>query len=222
MKFLDIHTHSPYEDESSIQNIYAQNLDFIDTKGLISSGIHPWHINQVNIERCMNWLELALINSRLTAIGECGLDRLTEAPFTDQLQVFKRQISLANKYNKPLIIHCVKAYSDLIKLKKEIKTDIPWIIHGYHANFEITKSLIRQGFYFSIGERLLNDKKKHQLFQLIPHDRLFFETDESQLSIEKIYLLAAEILHIELGKLADLAENNFKSIFKNDKLVAQN
>ena len=110
----------------------------------------------------------------MLAIGECGLDRSIKIGFADQILCFRQQVMIANKYCKPLIIHCVRAYSDLLKLKKEDKSDLPWIIHGYNGNLETTLNLIKHGFYFSVGEQLLRNASKHEVLRLIPLEHMFF------------------------------------------------
>ena len=131
---------------------------------------------------------------------------------------FKQQVKIADKHRKSLIIHCVRAYSDLQKHKKESKSGLPWIIHGYYGNLETTLSLIKHNFYFSVGEQLLKDELKHTIFRSIPFDRLFLETDDREISIAEIYYLAAHILKIDEIKLAQIVINNFKAIFGEDKL----
>src|SRR5665648_61181 len=162
------------------------------------------------------------MQENMLALGECGMDRSIPTDFALQKMYFKEQIHIAEKYHKPLIIHCVRAYSDLMKFKKESKSDIPWIIHAYRGNQETTLSLIKHGFYFSVGEQLLKDESKHPILRIIPVERLFLETDNREISIKKIYLLAAQILKIDEEVLTEAIFNNFKTLFGDDKLVAKN
>ncbi|HZL11411.1 MAG TPA: TatD family hydrolase [Prolixibacteraceae bacterium] len=223
MQQIDIHTHQ-ISDEGNIQilNVFAQDLSSFSSGFLFSSGLHPWHIGKVNPEECFEALELAAMQENMLALGECGMDRSIPTDFALQKMYFKEQIHIAEKYHKPLIIHCVRAYSDLMKFKKESKSDIPWIIHAYRGNQETTLSLIKHGFYFSVGEQLLKDESKHPILRIIPVERLFLETDNREISIKKIYLLAAQILKIDEEVLTEAIFNNFKTLFGDDKLVAKN
>ncbi len=222
MQLINLHTHRINTGENiQIRNVFAQNLLFSIPDFLFTAGLHPWHIGKVNAEICLEALEQAIIQKNMLAVGECGLDRSIGMDFGVQKQYFIKQISLAEKYRKPLIIHCVRAYSDLLNLKKQMNSGIPWIIHGFSGNLIILYSLIKYGFYFSVGERFLRDKSKSDVFRKIPIERLFLETDESETSIEKIYLFAAQILKIEERKLIEAICTNFITLFDDDKLVAK-
>jgi TatD DNase family protein len=69
-----------------------------------------------------------------------------------------------------------------------------------------------------VGELLLKDVAKHVTFRSIPINRLFLETDESELSIAEIYTLAAQILKIDQKELSQIIVSNFKTVFGEDRL----
>ncbi len=213
---IDLHTHK-LKEGSFIQvlNVFAQDLPFAGPETLISVGLHPWHIGQVNAEDCFQAIERSAMQKNMIAVGECGLDRAIATDFALQKQYFKQQIQLAERFSKPLIIHCVRAYSDLIRLKIESKSNIPWIIHGYCGNVQITRELVRHGFYFSVGQSLLKRESSHGSLTQIPMDHLFLETDESDLSIGIIYFFASQILKTEETLLEEAILNNFKTLFGN-------
>lgn len=214
MQHIDIHTHRLKKGKSiQVLNIFAQDLSVDEHNFFYSAGLHPWHIGKVNADDCFQAIELAAQQKNMLAIGECGLDRSISTDFILQEKYFRKQIELAKKHSKPLIIHCVRAYSDLLKLKKETKSDQTWIIHGYHGNLEITKNLVSHGFYFSVGERFLKDEAKHEVLVAIPIDRLFLETDDSEISIEEIYSLAGNRQNVVPEKLAEQILDNFTRLF---------
>lgn len=216
MKLIDIHTHRA-NDALSIQilNVFAQDLFEVERDSPFSAGLHPWDIDLVNPEECIKIIERFAAQKNMLAIGECGLDRIISTDFALQERYFRQQIEIAEKFRKPLIIHCVRAYSDLMKFKKASKSDLPWIIHGYAGNLDITQSLIRHNFYFSAGERLLKDSRKHDVLRAIPPDRLFLETDDGDTSIAEIYSMAAQVLNIDQDTLTQFITDNFKRIFGN-------
>ncbi len=216
MKLIDIHTHRA-NDALSIQvlNVFAQDLFEVERDSPFSAGLHPWDIDVVNPEECLQAIEWVTKQKNMLAVGECGLDRIITTDFALQERYFRQQIEIAEKYRKPLIIHCVRAYSDLMKFKKASKTDLPWIIHGYAGNLDITQSLIRHNFYFSVGERLIKDSGKHDVLRTIPPDRLFLETDESDISIVEIYAMAAQGLEVDQETLIRIITNNFERVFGN-------
>lgn len=216
MKIIDIHTHRA-NDALSIQilNVFAQDLFEVERDSPFSAGLHPWDIDLVNPEECIKTIERFAVQKNMLAIGECGLDRIIVTNFALQERYFRQQIEIAEKIRKPLIIHCVRAYSDLMKFKKASKSDLPWIIHGYAGNLDITQSLIMHNFYFSAGERLLKDSRKHDVLRAIPPDRLFLETDDGDTSIAEIYSMAAQVLNIDQDTLTQFISDNFKRIFGN-------
>ena len=198
MHEIDLHTHQ-FKSEANIQiqNIFAQDLPFQNEKPYFSAGIHPWHIGLVDPEECLHLIELAMGEKNMLAIGECGLDRSIPTDFALQGLYFMKQIEIAQKYSKPLIIHCVRAFQELMKLKKATKSSIPWIIHGFQGNQQTALQLIRHDFYFSVGKSLLSNQLKSDILNLIPSNRLFMETDDKEISITEIYSLAAQILKID-------------------------
>lgn len=216
MHKINFHTHRiQTDDQIQILNVFAQDLPITASDQFYSTGLHPWHIGKVNPETCLMAIELAALQKNMLAIGECGLDRAISTDFEIQLKYFKMQMELAEKYGKPIIIHCVRAYSDLLKLKKEAKTNLPWIIHGYQGNLETTRNLIHQDFFFSLGESYLKNEKMHPIIQTIPFNRLFLETDEKDTPIQEIYSMATHILDMEDEILTENISKNFKSIFRN-------
>jgi TatD DNase family protein len=211
---VDIHTHQANDPYSvQIRNIFAQDLPDEELDFPFSVGLHPWDLDVVNPGQCMQAIEVASTQKNMYAVGECGLDRLITTDFAFQEQYFKQHILIAEKYCKPLIIHCVRAYSDLMRIKKTRQSDLPWIIHGYVGNFDTTQSLIRHNFIFSVGERLLNDPKKQDVLRTIPPDRLFLETDNGDIPIVRIYSMAAQALDMEQEALIQIIDCNFKRIF---------
>ncbi len=222
MQYIDLHTHI-IRSGSGIQilNVFAQDLWEIQTDELFSAGIHPWYVEDVNQEECLASLEKVMQQPNFMAVGECGFDRATSTAVALQKELFQKQIDLAQKYSKPLIIHCVRAYPELIGMKKTNRSAVPWILHGYRGNRETTAELIRHGFYFSIGKALPESTKLQQVLPEIPIERLFFETDDSDFSIQKIYLFAAQILKTDEELLLQAISENFKKLFGDDKLVGK-
>lgn len=223
MQKINLHTHCLTHDESIlVLNVFAQELLEVNDSQFYSAGLHPWHIADNDTDKCLLEIEKAGIDKRMIAVGECGLDRLITTDFEIQQSVFRKQVDIAEKLQKPLIIHCVRAFNELTVIKKQCHSYLPWIIHGFTGNQEITKSLIRHGFYFSVGEPMLKDPRKYAAFREIPMERLFLETDDRNISIQNIYLLAAKIREIDEISLIESIQNNFKTVFSDVEMVATN
>jgi TatD DNase family protein len=214
MTFIDLHTHLNSSDNHiRIINVFAEDLSAYQPNGYFSAGLHPWHVEKVDPEECFGLIDRVASSENMLAIGECGIDRLISTPFAKQIYCFERQIELAVKHDKPLIIHCVRAYSDLLYIKKKSNSWVPWILHGYNGNLQITLNLLKHHFYFSIGERFLKTISRYEILRMVPLNRLFFETDESTCSIEEIYSMASQVLGIELDELVQTIGTNFGEVF---------
>lgn len=213
MLFIDIHTHtsSTQKDVFSIENKYADATCF---KNPFSIGIHPWYISKNTLQNDIKFIENQLTNKNCYALGECGLDKLSGIDFSLQLYVFKQQIHLSEKHKKPLIIHCVKAYQEIIQLKKEIKPKQPWIIHGFNKNHQIALDLIRHQICISFGKSLLKNEKLQNTFSKIPTENIFLETDASKENIKNIYNIASELRKTKEEDFIKSIEQNFSRIFK--------
>ena len=134
--------------------------------------------------------------------------------FETQKTLFLKHIELSEQYNKPLIIHCVRAYPDIISIRKETKARQPWIIHGFRANVQTAEQLLRHEIYISLGDVLFKDEEKSKrLLVTIPSERLFLETDVSERNIEEIYEKAASIIGKDIEVLSRDIFNNFEKIF---------
>lgn len=215
MKYLDLHTHRLKNSGAlEVLNIFAQDFYHLERNYFYSVGLHPWHVNNFNRDECFRLIAEAVIDENMLFVGECGLDRHIDTAFALQEDCFIRQIQIAEDCCKPLIIHCVRAYSDLIRIKKQTKSSVPWILHGYSGNLESTFSLVKNGFFFSVGEKLIFETKKVEVLKSIPLHSLFLETDESNITIEQLYRTVAVVLNLGEDELISVIWNNFKNILK--------
>ena len=201
MGYCDIHTHQmPFhkEDIAVINRIVSPMGDMqpgsLPDTVIRSYGIHPWYI--YNVKEQMDLLRVLVSGSGVVAIGEAGLDTLAESPMDLQKEVFLAQANLAEETHKPLIIHCVKAWADLIACKKAVKPEMPWIIHGFRGNGELASQLVRLGFYLSFGDRF-----NPSALRAAWPDFLFLETDDKSIDIRGVYQNVAEALDIPEEKL---------------------
>ena len=212
MLFFDVHTHKKSLSKNifSVENKYPNDTDFTPP---FSIGIHPWFIKPENVENELLILKEKLQFKNCFALGECGLDKITATDFELQKEVFKKQVLLSEKYKKPLIIHCVKAYQDIIEIKKELKPKQIWIFHGFNKNYQVAKSLLKNGIILSFGSAIIKNKKLQNVVSEIPLDKLFFETDDSGIEIQEIYKKVASLKSIEVVKLQQKIKENFINIF---------
>jgi len=213
MKYINLHTHifSDRADILEIVNQYPQEFDASIPH--YSIGIHPWYIVEDRIDEDLTFIESKLELENCLAIGECGLDKRIEIPFDLQTNLFERQLLLADKYKKPVIIHCVAAFQEAIEIKKRLGIKVPMIIHGFSKNIETAQQLLNNGFYLSFGKYLLRNPELESVFRVIPDHRFFLETDTIEEGIREVYQMAAKYKNMELEALQKQVQHNFESIF---------
>jgi TatD DNase family protein len=158
MIFFDVHTHNKIATKNifSIVNKYPNASGFTAP---FSIGIHPWFINKDKIEEELLSIKEKLKYKNCFALGECGLDKVAETDFELQKSVFRKQLQLSEKYKKPVIIHCVRSFQEIIELKKELKPTQIWILHGFQKNLQVAKSLFKNGIVMSFGAVSIHHKK---------------------------------------------------------------
>lgn len=218
--FIDIHSHKKLSDlnELIVQNIHAYELDdfYFQTSKFYSIGIHPWFINEHNANRELQKIEfLAGNNNHIIAIGEAGIDRVNSVELDLQKDIFIKQVEISESIKKPMIIHCVRAYMDILEIRKKMKVTMPWIFHAYSENLNIAQKLVNENCYLSIGSRILNDTGKlSEVLENIDINYIFAETDEFEGKISKIYQKIAEIKKMSIVNLQNQLKMNFNSVFK--------
>ena len=214
MKFFNLHTHKFTNQNSILELVNQYPQEFDATIPSYSVGIHPWYIDEQRLESDLLMIESKLHENNCLAIGECGLDKHIDISLEFQKIVFEKQLLLAQKLNKPVVIHCVAAFQEIIAIKKKLKITVPMIIHGFSKNKQVAKELIDNGFYISFGKFLLLNPKLEAVFQDIPNDRFFLETDTIEEGIEEIYTLAAQYKNWSMDELQQQIKSNFAVVFK--------
>lgn len=193
------------DSEQALEDFGLQNVD-----NWLSAGIHPWYINEKLHNLQLKKLASVAKDPNIKFIGECGLDRLKGAPLPLQEEIFIKQIRIAEDVKKPVIIHCVKCYNELLSIKKIVRPRIPMIIHGFNTKIEIARQLLDKGFYLSLGGALLNEESNAlKVLQEIPLEKLFLETDDKDISIIDIYQKAAEVRGLTMAELEKVIFDNY-------------
>lgn len=218
MKYINVHSHSSSVKEAVLEIVNQYPKEFINDENYFSIGIHPWYIDENASEYELQIIEEKLQLEKCLALGECGLDKRRETPLEVQIAVFEAQLLLAEKYRKPIIIHCVAAFQEVIALKQKLKITVPMVIHGFSKNEELAQQLLKQGFYLSFGKYLIKNPELEFVFTNIPNDRFFLETDTIDEGIEQVYALAAKYKKIDVVTLQQIVTRNFNTVFKNGRM----
>ena len=213
MKLYNLHTHKFTNNPDIFELVNQYPSEFDDSIPNYSVGIHPWYIDENRLATDLQIIEEKLKLSECLALGECGLDKRIEVPMALQIEVFEKQIALAQKYQKPLVLHLVAAFDELIEIKKRLKISVPIVIHGFSKSEQLAKQLIDNGFYLSFGKYLLRNKEMETVFKSIPNDKFFLETDTTEETLEEVYQKAALCKTISVEELQKMVEKNWKAIF---------
>ena len=212
-KFINLHTHtfSNLSDVMEVVNQYPWEFDASIPS--YSIGIHPWYIDENRLETDLETIKQKLQLDKCLALGECGLDKRIEIPLELQISVFKQQLELVKETQKPIVLHCVAAYDEVIAIKKEMKIENPMIIHGFSKNEQVAQSLLKNGFYLSFGKYLLRNPDLEKVFTFAPENQILLETDTIEESIYQVYEKAAAIKGISVEEMKTIVFTNFSTIF---------
>lgn len=210
--YINIHTHctlAPTKQIFPLPNvIISKNYLFPHPCSL---GIHPWYIEQ-NVTAQLDALHQYGKKKQVLAIGECGLDKLCDTAWALQEVIFREQIRYANIVQKPLIIHCVRAYQECLRVLQEENVQVPVVFHGFEKKIELASQILDFGYFLSLGASLLSGHKD-ELIQEVPLDKILLETDDKSINIIDIYAYFCRVRKIELQVLKEQLYQNFTHIF---------
>lgn len=189
---VNIHTHHPKSGERTISTL----------------GIHPYDAEGVTTDSIFTIERAAL---EYDAIGEIGLDYSTNINKEAQILAFKAQLEVARHLNKGVVIHCVKAFEEVMNILS--RYNLPFVIfHGFIGSPEQALRAAARGYYLSFGHRTFRSPKSIEALKVTPTNLLFFETDDSTINIEQIYRQASEVLGIPAPMLECVTNENFERI----------
>jgi TatD DNase family protein len=213
---IDIHSHRLRSGSAQKQILtldaaspvaFKEVLKNCSEDQILSIGIHPWKALEWNAESIC---ELAPVfkDPQVVLVGEIGLDKACFIPFNAQYSIFEAQLQLAANVGKPVLLHVVRSMEELLVAQKAFP-DIPaWIIHGFRGKKEEARQYVRKGFYLSFGLQFHPDA-----LCACPFDKLFFETDDHDVSIHEVYQNAANSLSCSMEQLEIQLEANFTTLF---------
>lgn len=177
-RFSDIHTHIAGKPDSifsvsvcEVEQVVTGNATG-ETPQYYSLQLHPWQLaGEEDIGRYLSKARQLRQDPYFVAIGECGLDGLSTTPLPLQLKAFRAALQVADELHKPVIIHCVKLWNEVMA---EVRGhEGPFIIHGFRKGPTLARQLLDAGFSLSLGARY-----NEEVLRMTPPERLFRETDE--------------------------------------------
>ncbi|MCK9411162.1 MAG: TatD family hydrolase [Prolixibacteraceae bacterium] len=220
--YINFHTHK-LSTQDGVITVYNQLLheETDIPKQLYSAGLHPWHADKLSAAELSRILDLHGSSSNLVALGETGLDKVCKIPIQLQQDIFELHLNKAVILCKPVIIHCVKAWEELLEITRHYH--IPMILHGYNGSDQLTANLVKRGFYFSVGTMILNPNSRicHAINH-IPISSIFCETDDSDLPVQSIYKAVGGYLKMKETDFKRAVIENFVRLRNNKKVHAKN
>lgn len=207
---IDFHTHNRNAGPGAIINLLPGDANEIKAGFFYSIGLHPWYIREDEVEWQLEQIRNVATMPEVIAIGEAGLDKLAVSDFKLQQFIFQEQISIAEALKKPLIIHSVRSYNEMVQIKTASESTVPWVVHGFNSNIRVAEMLIDHGFCLSFGKALLNPKTNAtRVLNQVDQGKVFLETDDSEVKIEEIYKIAARLLKSDFDPLKSNIYRNF-------------
>lgn len=245
--FTDTHCHIYKEYYDNIQNIINESktngvnrwinagcnmksneeviklLEIPDMYGVI--GIHPEDIlNYCNKD--MEFIEKNINKAKILGIGEIGLDYYyTKDNKKEQIELFNKQLAIAEKYNKPVVIHSREATFDTIDNLKKYK--VKGVIHSFSGSLETAKIYIKMGFLLGVnGVITFKNCNIKDVIKEVGLENIILETDSPYLTphpyrgkqnspkhIIDIAKFVADLYNVSLEELENITNNNIKRIF---------
>ncbi|GAB0156637.1 TatD family hydrolase [Chryseobacterium sp. Alg-005] len=205
MDFFDFHHHKKHVSFG----VYNVNAGEVPPDHFYSIGIHPKDILVDSTENQFQWLRYHL-SENCFAIGECGLDSFVPIDQSIQENVFLKQIEISNEFRKPLIIHCVRKFYEVISFRK--RAEQAMVIHGFNKKQAIADDLLKNNFYLSFGKAVLYNLSLQETLKTVPLDKIFLETDNDDFIIGELYQKVSEIKGISLERLNEQIIENLETI----------
>jgi TatD DNase family protein len=215
--FIDIHTHHAMTAEGvfAVETLMAhENLQPEYFAGrLFTAGIHPWYLDNNNHDQMIEFIRHISGHKNLIAIGEAGFDKLKGPSMELQRSTFEEQVEIAIDSEKPLVIHCVRAWEELLLSHKNLKPATPWLVHGFRGKKELASQLLSRGMFISLWFDFVLRPESADLLRFLPRNRIFLETDGADVDIREIYRKVSVDLAIPVDELKKVILNNFNLLF---------
>ncbi len=219
--FVDIHTHSLTHDPDVKEVVCLDPTIPVELSlagaPRFSFGFHPWLVNEMEESFYKTQLRTAMQAPGFFAMGEIGLDRARMETWDKQVETFKAQLDLVKRMRvNKIVVHCVRAYSDVLPLLQELPERTIIIMHDFNGTIETAQQFMQAlpNCYFSFGAKLFNGTTKaRKTFEELPLERTFLETDDQlDYGIFDLYQKASEIRKLPQEELKQAIYANYRKI----------
>ncbi len=193
-------------------------------------GVHPENCGEYD-DSTQLWLDQALTNPKVVAVGEIGLDyHYGEENKLRQMEVLKEQVNLAIKHDLPVIFHMRDAWDDCLQFLSDYRHKIKrGVVHCFDGDAVVAQKIVELGYYISVTGLITYPKNQsvRDAVKIIPHERLMVETDAPYLAPQKFrgkvnrpeYVsevadMVASIWGISSAKVDEITTQNAKRFFE--------
>src|SRR3989344_67936 len=216
--------------KNNIVHIISNGINLEDNKKVLeiskkynivkaAFGFYPDDIIKSTFEEIEKNLEFIKKNkNKIIAIGEVGLDLYHNKELKKQKEIFIKIIELAEKINKPLIIHSRKAEKECIEILKELQFKKA-LFHSFTGNFKLVKEIEKNNWMLSIPCNIVKSEHFQNIVKNFNLNQILTETDSPYLSPYKNKMNEPSFVVETIGiisKLKNLEKTEVeKIIFKN-------
>lgn len=215
--FIDIHNHgaSPIEGVFQVETLMAhEGRKPANLPGMaFTCGIHPWNLDETNHGKLIATVIQLTADPMVVAVGEAGFDKIKGPSPELQRKAFEEQIIISEEIKKPVVIHCVRAWEELLRAHKKMKPRLPWMVHGFRGKYDLAMQLISKNMFISFWYDFIIRAESGALVKQLPSDRIFLETDGSGANIRDIYNKVSSDLDIAITELKKIILSNYYNFF---------
>lgn len=187
-RLIDIHTHQPHPAILSP----------------VMAGVHPWDAEK--------GLELPDF-SACDIVGETGLDYASKVDRVAQERLFRKHLDIAQKIARPVVLHVVRSFEDVMRILAEYPKLKGVLFHGFIGSTEQAVRCFARGYYLSFGKRSLASPKSRQVITTAPAERIFCESDDApSTDVESIYCEVAMLRGVSIESLRQQITSNYEKL----------
>lgn len=219
--YTDAHTHVPVSDTCARCIVCsAQPQDWGNIIALSKQhpniipaiGLHPWYLQDQHSDR-WDQLEDILQEHPQCLIGEAGLDKCRQgiSPIMEQQKALNKQLELAEKYHRPIVLHCCQTWGKLLETIKN-HSHLTYLLHGWNGSEEMISDYLKYSTYFSLGSL---SKHWDTAIRQIPINRLLIESDGRNETLIPMYEKIGKGLHLSSADLNQIMINNLDQLINN-------
>ncbi|MBQ7791139.1 MAG: TatD family hydrolase [Rikenellaceae bacterium] len=219
--YVDFHTHRRSGDALEILNVEALDAGAVaracQQGQPFSLGVHPWRadVSQTELQEAFSRIEQCVNVDGFVAIGECGLDWVSQVARAAQMSVFEQQIELAHRLAMPVVLHCVRAFEEVMLRLSQAKIERA-VFHSFVGSPQQAERVVREGYFCSFSPRSLASPRTREVIKAIAPSVMLVERDECECSIEEVYEAVATLRKCSVEELREIVFDNYKRLIDNE------